>query len=91
MWIEKNDHAPKSEGADFLNTCPIRAILKEKNSSLTIFLSSLGLHLSSLLVECVEDVGCKYSHNNFYKKMSNLICTCSIQFTCDMYLVLSLH
>ena len=40
----------------------------EKNSSLTILLSSLGLHLSSLLVKCVEDVACKSSHSNFYKK-----------------------
>ena len=40
----------------------------EKNSSLTILLSSLGLHLSSLLVKYVEVVACKSSQNNFYKK-----------------------
>ena len=40
----------------------------KKKSSLTILLSSLGLHLSSLLVKCVEDVACKSSHINFYKK-----------------------
>jgi hypothetical protein len=40
----------------------------EKKSSLTILLSSLGLYLSSLLVECVEDVACKSSQNQFYKK-----------------------
>ena len=32
---------------------------EKKNSCLTILLSSLGLHLSSLLVKCVEDVACK--------------------------------
>jgi hypothetical protein len=40
----------------------------ENKSTLTILLSSLGLHLSSLLVNCVEDVACKSSHNNSYKK-----------------------
>ena len=60
-----------------------------KDSGLTILLSSLGLHLSSLLVECIEDVACISSHNNFYQKnerfnfyMFNII---------YMYLVLSLH
>jgi len=61
---KENDHAPKSEGADFFNTCPI---LEEKISTLTILLCSLGIYLSSLLVKCVEDVACKSSHNNFYK------------------------
>jgi hypothetical protein len=29
MWIEKNDHAPKSKCADFFyNICPKRAVLK---------------------------------------------------------------
>ena len=42
--------------------------LMKKNSSLTILLSSLGLQLSSLLVENDEDVACKSSHNIFYKK-----------------------
>ena len=40
MWTKKNDHAPKSECANF-----------EDNLSLTVLLSSLGLHLSSLLVK----------------------------------------
>jgi hypothetical protein len=52
MWTKKNDHAPKSEGVDLLNTCPKRAVLKKKKS-LTILLSSLGLYLLSLLVKCV--------------------------------------
>jgi hypothetical protein len=26
---KENDHAPKSEGADFFNTCPKRAVLKK--------------------------------------------------------------
>ena len=43
-----------------------------------LLLSSLGLHLSSLLVKCVEDVACESSHNTFTKQMSNLICTCSM-------------
>jgi hypothetical protein len=30
MWTKKSDHAPKSEGADFFNTCPKRVILEEK-------------------------------------------------------------
>ena len=29
MWTKKNDHAPKNDGADFFDTCPKRAILKE--------------------------------------------------------------
>jgi hypothetical protein len=40
----------------------------EKNSSLTILLSSLGLYLSALLVKCVKDVAHKTSHNNLHKK-----------------------
>ena len=51
----------------FLNIGPKRGVLKN-NCSLTILLSSLGVHLSSLLVKCVEDVACKSSQNNFYKK-----------------------
>jgi hypothetical protein len=39
-----------------------------KKLSLIILLSSLGLYFSSLLVKCVEDVACKSSNNNFYKK-----------------------
>jgi hypothetical protein len=58
----------------------------ERKSSLTILLSSLGLHLSSRFVKCVKDVACKSSHINFYKTMSDLICTCSMYFACDMYL-----
>jgi len=45
MWTKKSDHALKNEGADFFDTCPKRAILEKNNSSLTIFLSSLGLYL----------------------------------------------
>ena len=66
IWTKENDPTLKDECVDFLNTCPKRAILK-KNSSLNILLSSLGLHFSSLFVQCVEDVACKSSHNNFYK------------------------
>ena len=66
MWTKKNDHVPKSECADFFIYMPKKDGF-EKNSSLTILLSSFGLHLSSL-VKCVKDVVCKSSHNNFYKK-----------------------
>jgi hypothetical protein len=70
MWTKKNDHAPKTECADlFFNTCPKSALLK-KLSSFDEHLSFVGLHLSTLLVKCVEDVACKSSRNNFYKKMS---------------------
>ena len=60
----------------FLKVCPKRAFL-EKNIkikwSLTIFFSSLRLHLSLLLVKFVEDVARKSSRNILYKKkMSNL-------------------
>jgi hypothetical protein len=41
MWTKKNDHVPKSECA---NICPKGALL-ERESSLSILLSSLGLHL----------------------------------------------
>ena len=44
------------------------------------------LHLSSLLVRCVEDVACKIFTTMYTNQMSNLICTCSMQSTCDMYL-----
>ena len=44
----------------------------EKNSSLINLLSSLGLYLSWHLVICVEDVACKFSHNNIYKKNERL-------------------
>ena len=30
MWTKKNDHSPKSECADFFNTCPKMAVLKKK-------------------------------------------------------------
>ena len=66
MWIKKDDHAPKSGCANVFWYMPKRAVVK-KYSSLTILLSSLGLHLSSLL-KCVEHVACKSSHNNSYKK-----------------------
>jgi hypothetical protein len=69
MSTKKKDHAPKSECADFFYTCPKRGIY-EKNSSLTILLSSLGLHLSSLLVKCVDKVACKSSHKILYKNQS---------------------
>ena len=39
-----------------------------KNSSLTILLSTFGLHFSLLLVKRVKDVACKSSHNNSYQK-----------------------
>ena len=29
MWIKRNDHAPKSERADFFNVSPKRAFLKK--------------------------------------------------------------
>ena len=67
----------------FFNICPKRA-------NLTILLSSLGLHLSSLLVKCVKDVACKSSHNIFLSKnwaisfvhvQSNLHATCTLCYT----------
>ena len=62
MWTKTNDHAPKNECADLKNKiCPKKAFLKI-NSSLLILLSSLGLHLSSLLVKCVKDVASKSSY-----------------------------
>ena len=76
MWTKKNDHAPKSEGVGFLIHAQKGKFWKK--SSLTILLSSLGLHLSSPLVKCVEDVACKSSQNNFHKKKSDLICACSM-------------
>ena len=53
----------------------------EKNSSLTIL-------LSSLLVTCVEDLACKSSHNNFYHKNEQFNLYIFNVFTCDIYLVL---
>jgi hypothetical protein len=46
------------------NICPKSAFLKKRVK----FAHSLDLYLSSLLVECVEDVACKSSHHNFYKR-----------------------
>ena len=71
MWTKKNDHAQKVDVLKKINICSKRAVLKKEKSSLTILLSSLGLHLSSLLVECVEDVACKSSHNNFFFLLRN--------------------
>ena len=69
MWTKNNDHAPKSECVDFFfKYMSKKGNFERKKSSLLILLSSLGLYLSSLLVKCVEDVACKSSHNNFYKK-----------------------
>ena len=69
MWSKKNDHAPKSECVDYLKIYAQKGhFWRKKNSSSTILLSSLGLHLSSFLVKCVKDVACKSSHNNFYQK-----------------------
>ena len=39
MWAKKNDHALKSEGVDFFNTCSKRVVLK----SLTILFSWASL------------------------------------------------
>jgi hypothetical protein len=77
MWTKKSDHAPKSEGANFFLIHAQKGQFW-KNSSLTILLSSLGIYLSLLIVKCVKDVAYKSSHNIFYKKMSDLICTCSM-------------
>ena len=53
----------------FYKTCSKTAFLKrKKESSSTILLFSLQLHLSSLLVKCVKDMAYKSSHNNFYQK-----------------------
>ena len=62
MWIKKNDHAPKSECADFFFKYMPKKGIFEKSSSLFILLSSFGPYLSSLLVKCVEDAACKSSH-----------------------------
>ena len=75
LWTKKNNHAPKSECADFLKYMPKKGSFE----SFIIFLSSLGVHLSSLLIKCVKDVAYKSSQNNFYqKKMNDFICKCSI-------------
>ena len=72
-WTKKNDHAPKSERVDCFSTCSKGQFWKEKyKSSLIILLFSLGSHLSSFLVKSVEDVACKFSHNNSYKKKWNI-------------------
>ena len=67
MWIKKNDYAPQSECANCFNTCSKRALLKIiRVWPLSCFL--MGFTCLSLLIKCVEDVACKSSHNNFYKK-----------------------
>ena len=73
----------KNVCVEFFNTCP-------KNFSLGKNKSSLTIHLSSLLVKCVEDVACKSSNNNFYKELSDLIGSHSMQCIRDMYIVLPL-
>ena len=57
----------KNECAQFFQYMPKKGNF-EIISSLTILLSSFGLHLSSILVKSVKDVACKSSHKNFYKK-----------------------
>jgi hypothetical protein len=32
IWTKNSYHAPKSEGADFFNPCPNRAILEEEKN-----------------------------------------------------------
>jgi hypothetical protein len=32
MWTKKSDHAPKSEGVDYFNTCPKKAIVEGEKS-----------------------------------------------------------
>ena len=32
MWTKKSDHAPKSEGVDYFNTCPKKATVEGEKS-----------------------------------------------------------
>ena len=59
MWTKKNYHAPRKWMCWFFIIHAQKRQFWKNNSCLTILLSSLGLHLSSLLVKCVEDVACK--------------------------------
>ena len=62
-------------------------------SRLTILLSSLRLHLSSLLVRSVKDVACKSSHNNFYKNERAIWFVhvqCNLRVTCTLCCTLSI-
>ena len=52
---------------NFLNICSKGNLGWTKNKFDQSLVFS-WLHLSSLLVRCVVDVACKYSHNNFYKQ-----------------------
>ena len=68
MWTKKNDHAPKSECVDFyLYLIHVQKGQFQNKLKFYHFLVFLGLHLSSLLVKCVEDVVGKSCHNNLFK------------------------
>ena len=47
MWTERNDHAPKSECADFFSICPKRTVVKILKFDHSLVFSCL--HFSSLL------------------------------------------
>jgi hypothetical protein len=68
MWTKKNGHAPRSKMCWFFYIYASKKAILKRKKNLTIFLSSLGFHLSSHLLKCVKDVACKSSHNNSYKK-----------------------
>jgi hypothetical protein len=77
MWTRKNDHAPQSERVDFFNTCPKEGRF-EKNSSLTNLVSSLGLQLSSVLVNMSKMCLANIFTTILTKIKSNLIYACSM-------------
>ena len=85
-WTKKNGHALKSECAHFFKYIPKGKFWKEKKIKFDILFSSLGLPLSSLLVKCVEDVACKFSHNNFYKNRAIYFIhvQCNLHVTCTL-------
>ena len=77
MWTKKNDHAPKSEGVDFFNTCPKRAVLKKIQvwPFSCLFLGFTCLHF---LLNVSKMWLANLLTTIFTKKMSDLICTCSM-------------
>ena len=91
MWTKKNDHAPKSECVGIFEYMLKRAILKKIQvwPFSCILLGFTCLHFLSKM--CCKRGLQIFSQQFLQKKMKDLNCTCSMYFTCDLYLVLSLH
>ena len=69
---KRNDRVPKSECACFFNRCLKKVDLKEEENLVWPFSCLLlGFTCVHFLLKCVEDVGCKSSHNKKSELLKN--------------------